>query len=73
MTVDDKYPLPHIHDFNSGLQGAKVFSKVDLIRGYHQIPVAAADVQKTAIKRGTKVPEANEPYFGRAALVLCVP
>ena len=49
MTVDDKYPLPHIHDFNAKLKGAKVFSKVDLIRGYHQIPVAAADVPKTAI------------------------
>ena len=49
MTVDDKYPLPHIHDFNSRLQGAKVFSKVDLVRGYHQIPVAADDIQKTAI------------------------
>ena len=37
MTVDDKYPLPHIHDFNSRLKGANIFSKVDLIRGYHQI------------------------------------
>ena len=49
MTKDDKYPLPHIHDFNAKLLGAKVFSKVDLIRGYHQIPVAAEDVEKTAI------------------------
>ena len=49
MTEDDKYPLPHIHDFNAKLIGAKVFSKVDLIRGYHQIPVAAEDIQKTAI------------------------
>ena len=49
MTTDDKYPLPHIHDFNARLIGARVFSKVDLVRGYHQIPVAAEDVQKTAI------------------------
>ena len=49
MTKDDKYPLPHIHDFNARLLGAKVFSKVDLIRGYHQIPVAAEDIEKTAI------------------------
>ena len=31
MTKDDKYPLPHIHDFNARLLGAKVFSKVCLL------------------------------------------
>ena len=49
MTVDDKYPLPHIHDFNERFLGAKIFSKVDLVRGYHQVPVAEADIKKTAI------------------------
>ena len=49
MTVDDKYPLPHIHDFNERLLGSTIFSKVDLIRGYHQVPVAEKDIQKTAI------------------------
>jgi cleavage and polyadenylation specificity factor subunit 1 len=49
MTVDDRYPLPHIQDFNASLAGAKVFSKLDLIRGYHQIPLAADSIPKTAI------------------------
>ena len=48
-TEDDRYPLPHIHSFNTHLKGAKVFSKVDLTKGYHQIPMAAEDVCKTAI------------------------
>ena len=46
---DDRYPLPHIQDFNSRLNGCTIFSKVDLVRGYHQIPVAAASIPKTAV------------------------
>lgn len=48
-TVDDRYPLPHIQDFNNKLAGCKVFSKIDLIRGYHQIPMEDNSIAKTAI------------------------
>ncbi|GFN92154.1 Gag-Pol polyprotein [Plakobranchus ocellatus] len=48
-TDDDRYPLPHIQDFNNHLAGCKVFSKIDLIKGYHQIPMAPSSIPKTAV------------------------
>ena len=49
VTVDDRYLLPHIQDFNGKLCGMSIFYVVDLVRGFHQIPMALEDVLKTAI------------------------
>ena len=49
ITTPDRYPLPNMQDLNSHLAGYKVFTKLDLVKGYHQVPVATADVPKTAI------------------------
>ena len=49
ITVHDRYPIQHIQDFSVHLAGATVFSKVVLVRGYHQVPVRAEDVPKTAV------------------------
>ena len=45
----DSYPLPHILDLTSKLSGATIFRKMDLVKGYHQIPVHKNDMKKTAI------------------------
>ncbi len=36
-------------DFSSGVAGCSVFNKIDLRKGYHQIPMHPADVPKTAV------------------------
>ena len=48
-TKDDRYPLPRIHSFTDATAGASIFSVIDLVRGYHQIPMSQEDIQKTAI------------------------
>jgi len=48
-TILDRYPVRHIHDYSQHLAGCTVFSTIDLVRAYHQIPVHPDDVKRTAI------------------------
>lgn len=50
VTEPDSYPLPLLQECFAMLHGKQVFSKIDLVRAYHQIPVAPEDISKTAIK-----------------------
>jgi hypothetical protein len=47
VTIKNKYSLPRIDILFDQLAGAKVFSKVDLRSGYHQIKIRREDVPKT--------------------------
>jgi len=49
VTVPDSYPLSNMLDFTARVGGCRFFSKIDLRKGYHQIPMHAADIPKTAI------------------------
>jgi len=46
VTIKNKYPLPRIDILFDQLVGAKVFSKIDLRLGYHQIKIRAEDISK---------------------------
>lgn len=48
-TQRDNYPLPNIYDFASRLHGARIFSKMDILKGFWQVPVNPEDIPKTAI------------------------
>nr|GEU52044.1 retrotransposon protein, putative, Ty3-gypsy subclass [Tanacetum cinerariifolium] len=50
LTVMNRYPLSRINDLFDQLQGLRVYSKIDLRSGYHQLRVREEDILKTTFR-----------------------
>jgi hypothetical protein len=64
VTVKNKYPLPHIEDLFDPMRGARVFSKIDLRSGYHQMKIRPSDISKTAFSTRYGLYEFTVMSFG---------
>ena len=49
QTIPDLYPTPSVQHLLHRLHGSTIFSKIDLVRAYHQIPLPPESRQKTAV------------------------
>ena len=50
VTIKNRYPLPLIDYLFEQLRGVRVYSKIDLRTGYHELRVREADILKIALR-----------------------
>ncbi|GFX02625.1 hypothetical protein TNCV_728791 [Trichonephila clavipes] len=64
VTEFDSYPMPYLNDFAHALHGKKIFSKIDIFKAFHQIPIAECDIPKTAVTTPWGLYEYTHLCFG---------
>ena len=64
VTIKNKYPLLRIEDLFDQMSGAKVFSKIDLRSGYHQLRIQLEDIPKIAFTTRYGLYEFTVMLFG---------
>jgi hypothetical protein len=64
VTIKNKYPLPCIDELFDQMRGARVFSKIDLRSGYHQMKIRPCDIPKTAFSTRYGLYEFTVMSFG---------
>ncbi|GFV87363.1 hypothetical protein TNCV_4033351 [Trichonephila clavipes] len=64
VTEFDSYPMPYLNDFAHALHGKRIFSKIDIFKAFHQIPIAECDIPKTAVTTSWGLYEYTHLCFG---------
>jgi hypothetical protein len=64
VTIKNKYLLPRIDDLFDQMRGARVFSKIDLRSGYHQMKIRPSDIPNTALSTRYGLYEFTVMSFG---------
>jgi hypothetical protein len=64
VTIKNKYPLPLIEDLFDQMRGARVFSKINLRSGYHQMKIRPFDIPRTAFSTRYGLYEFTVMSFG---------
>ena len=64
VTKKDSFPLPCIADAVNHFSGSKYFSSLDLLSGYHKIPLSAASKEITAFSMGDELYQYKRLPFG---------
>ncbi|GFW79166.1 retrovirus-related Pol polyprotein from transposon 297 [Trichonephila clavipes] len=64
VTEFDSYHMPNLNDFAHALHGKRIFSKIDIFKAFHQIPIAECDIRKTAVTTPWGLYEYTHLCFG---------